>query len=71
MEAAKMDCVTTMKIFCFKRRNRDRFGLELGKRLSQPREVASVSYDRQIGVKAKLGCAVQYACLSAHEQCPD
>src|SRR2546421_12731150 len=44
------------------------FSAQLRQRFAQPDEVGSVSEDGEVRVAAKLGCAVEYARLSAHEQ---
>src|SRR5882672_5714969 len=68
MLATKMDGVASTKIFQFEWRNGDGFGLKLSHRFPQTREVGGVCENGEIGIAAKLGRAVKYAGLSAHEQ---
>ncbi|MFZ4643766.1 MAG: hypothetical protein ACOYMU_10505 [Phycisphaerales bacterium] len=44
---------------------------QVGERLAQSRKIGRVSHDGEIGVAAKLGRAVEYARLPAHEQRAD
>src|SRR5579862_580971 len=68
MLAAKMYCVAAPEEFQFKLRNSDDIGLKFSQCLSQSHEVGRVRKNGEVRVAAKLGCAVKYARLSAHEQ---
>jgi len=68
---AEMDGVAATKIFYFKRRDRDGFGLKFSERFLQPGEVRSIGKNNEIRVPAKLRRAVKHARLSAHEQGAD
>jgi hypothetical protein len=45
--------------------------VQFGQGLCQPFQVQVVRKDREVGVAAKLGRAVEHARLAAHEECAD
>ena len=63
--------MTSAQILQLKRRHRDGFGIKLGQRLSQTRQIGGISVNGEVGIAAKLGRAVKHASLSAHEQGAD
>jgi hypothetical protein len=66
MVTSEMDGVATVEVFTRHGGHRDDFRLQCVQRSVQSRPVVAVDRDRKIGVAAKLGCAVKYACLTAH-----
>jgi hypothetical protein len=68
MLTAKMNGVAFAKVFQLERRNSDGSGLEFGESFPETSKIGGVGKNCQIGVAAKLGCAVKHAGLTAHEQ---
>jgi hypothetical protein len=71
MMAAKMNGMTALEVVEGQWRNRDRLGLKIAQGRLQPRQIAGVGQDQQVGVTAKLRCAVEHARLAAHQQGTD
>ena len=68
MVTSEMDGVATVEVFTRHGGHRNDFRLQCVQRSVQSRPVVAVDRDCKIGVAAKLGCAVKYACLTAHQQ---
>ena len=71
MPAAEMHRMAPAEVFQPERRDRNELGLELGERGAQSREVGGVGENGQVCIAAKLGCAVEHAGLTAHEEGAD
>ena len=68
MLATKINCVAAAEIFRFERRNRYALRPQIPESPAEPRQIGSFGQNRKICVTAKLGRAVKYAGLPAHEQ---
>ena len=68
MMTSKMDCMSFSQVLGLEWGNRDNFRLELAHRLAKPRQILRGRQDSEVGIAAKLGCAVEYARLAAHQQ---
>src|SRR4051794_40087767 len=68
MPAAEMDRVAALEVLRWEGGDRDHLGLELVQRIPQTAEVPGGGEDGEIGVSAKLRCAVEHARLAAHQQ---
>jgi hypothetical protein len=67
MVALEVNRVPSLQILMFEGRHGDHPGLELIERVLKTIEVLAGGQDGEIGVAAKLGCAVQHARLTAHQ----
>ena len=69
--ASKVERMASPEVFKLKRRNGDGVGLKFGQCLAQPHQICGIRQNQEVGIPAKLGCAVEHARLSAHEQGAD
>jgi hypothetical protein len=66
-----MDGMAPLQIADLEGRDSDDFGAQVGERVRESIEVLGRGEDGEVGVAAKLGGAVENACLAAHQEALD